>query len=78
MNQLEELQNIQKKISTMKSEKDQLKGRESSILESLKKEFKVSDVDAAESSLLALKKKSSKLLEQFNAKLLKLKEDYGW
>ena len=72
----QELLDIKKKIDAAKTEKAQIEGALTQLMERLKSEFQLSSVEEAEEKLAQLKEESSKLQGEIDLGMKTLREKY--
>jgi len=74
----DELRKLKREIQDAESERSELKGRKSSLLEQLRKDYSCKTEKAAQSKLAKDRKRLKELEKEITAGFNKLKEEYEW
>ena len=72
----QELLDIKKKIDAAKTEKAQIEGALTQLMERLKSEFQLTSIEKAEKALAELKKETARLQEDLDLGMKALREKY--
>ena len=78
MNIEQKLLKMKRIVDNAKQEKARLEGSLSTVMKSLKDDFNVLTVEAAEEYLEELKKEEKLLSKELDAAIAKLEKDYDW